>query len=194
MAIYPPLVYSSEIDQDELTRARDRGGLARLATGIYTSEADKPVEEVAKRRLWQIVAHVMPDAVIVDRSARDGGTGADGTLHVVSKRRRVLALPGIKVIPRVGVGPQPGDMLLADGLYMSGHARGLLENLAPTRKAADGSSRTLPREEVEIWINELAARGGGFLNGSATRPTAWSKLSAQRRRCPSWTRSSALRS
>ncbi len=164
MGAYPPLVYSSETDKDELARARERGELRRLATGIYTSETNKTVEDVAKRRLWEIVAHVMPDAVIVDRSVRDGGTGAAGTLYVAAKRRRELALPGITVVPRAGAGPQPGDMKLPDGLYMSGFARALLENLAPTRKTAKGTSRTLTREEIEIWINELAARGEGFLN------------------------------
>jgi Fic family protein len=164
VAPYPPLVYSSETDKDELARARDRGELVRLATGIYTSETDRPIEEVAKRRLWEIVARVMPDAVIVDRSVREGGTGSAGTLYVVAKRRRALSLPGVKIVPRAGAGPQPGDMKLPDGLYMSGFARALLENLAPTRKTAAGTSRTLTREEVEIWINELAARGDGFLN------------------------------
>jgi Fic family protein len=164
MAAYPPLVYSSEIDKDELARARERGQLIRLATGIYTSETDVPVEDVARRRLWQVVAHVMPDAVIVDRSVRDGGTGSDGMLYVVANRRRPLVLPGIKVLPRPGAGPQPGDMQLPDGLHRSGLARGLLENLAPTRRRGDSTSRTLTRREVETWIDELAARGDAFLN------------------------------
>lgn len=164
MTRYPPLVYSGEIDKDELARARGRGDLVRIATGIYTSETHEPVEDVAKRRLWEVVAHVMPGAVIVDRSVRDGGRGANGTLYVVSKRRRDLVLPGIRVISRAGAGPQPGDMSLPDGLYMSGFARALLENLAPTRKTADGTSRTLTRGEVEVWVNELAARGDEYLN------------------------------
>ncbi len=165
LATYPPLVYASEFDKDELSRARRRGDLVRLASGIYTSETDKPVEEIVRSRLWQIVGHVMPGAVIVDRSARDGGYGADGTLYVVASRRRPLELPGIRIVPRAGVGPLPGDMPLPDSLQMSGVARSLLENLAPTRRAADGSSRTLSRAEVEIWLNELCtSRGEGFLN------------------------------
>lgn len=165
MASYPPLVYSGDIDKDELSRAQGRGELVRVATGIYTSEADKPVEEVAKRRLWEIVAHKIPGAVIVDRSARDGGTGSDGTLYLVSKRRRDLVLPGIRVVSRLGAGPLPGDMKLPGELHMSGHARALLDNLAPTRLTTSGTSRTLTREEVEIWVNELAsARGDGYLN------------------------------
>lgn len=165
MATYPPLVYASEIDKDELSRARRRGDVVRIASGIYTSETDKPVEEVVRSRLWQIVGHEMPGAVIADRSARDGGYGVDGTLYVVASRRRPLELPGITIVPRAGAGPLPGDMPLPDSLQMSGIARSLLENLAPTRRAADGSSRTLTRAEVEIWLNELCtSRGEGFLN------------------------------
>jgi len=164
VAEYPPLVYAGDIDKDALSRAERRGDLVRLTTGIYTSETDRSVEEVARTRVWDIVAHKIPGAVIVDRSARDGGRGADGTLYVVSTRRRDLVLPGITVVSRPGAGAQPGDMKLPGDLHMSGHARALLENLAPTRRTSSGTSRTLTRAEVEIWVNELAARGDGFLN------------------------------
>lgn len=164
MAEHAPLVFSSETDKDALARARDRGELVRLATGIYTSELDRPIEDVARKRLWEIVARVMPGAVIVDRSVRDGGAASDGHLYVVARRRRPLLLPGIAVVPRSGVGPLPGDMELPHGLFMSGPARGLLENLAPTRTNARGVARTLTRAEVERWVNELAARGDDYLN------------------------------
>ena len=158
-------MYASETDKDELRRAVRRGDLVRIASGLYTSETEKPVENVVRERLWQVVGHEMPGAVIVDRSVRDGGTGANGTLYVVASRTRPLALPGVTVFPRKGSGPLPGDMSLPDGIWTSGQARGLLENLAPTRRTSDGSSRTLTRPEVEIWINDLcASRGESFMN------------------------------
>jgi Fic family protein len=56
-------------------------------------------------------------------------------------------------------------MSLPDGLYMSSEARGLLDNLAPTRVTATGTSRTLTRAEVEEWLDSLcAARGEQALN------------------------------
>lgn len=165
MPTFPPLVYAGETDKDVLRRARLRGDLVRVAAGIYTSETDEPVEEVVRKRLWQIVGHEMPGAVIVDRSARDGGRGVGGRLYVVAKRRRPLDLPGVRVVPRTGPGPLPGDMPLPDGLHLASHARALLENLAPTRFAADGTSRTLTSAEVEQWLDELcSSRGENHLN------------------------------
>lgn len=159
----PTLVYASDVDKDVLGRAVRRGALVRLASGIYTSETDRDVEEVTRRRLWEIVAKVMPQAVIVDRSARAGGLPTDGRLYVQAARVRPLQLPGVLVIPRPGVGPLAGDMRLPDGLYIAGVARALLENLAPSRRTSTGTSRTLARAEVEVWLDELA-RGEHALN------------------------------
>jgi Fic family protein len=56
-------------------------------------------------------------------------------------------------------------MPLPDGLYMSSEARGLLDNLAPTRVTARGASRTLTRGEVEEWLDSRCeARGEPALN------------------------------
>lgn len=161
----PALVFSSDIDKDVLRRARQRGSLIRLASGIYSSETGKDPKDIVRQRLWEIVGHELPGAVIVDRSARAGGLPADGHLYVASSRTRPLDLPGVRVVPRRGAGPLPGDMKLPDGIYVAGLARGLLDNLAPTRRTAAGRSRTLTRAEVEIWIDELcAARGESALN------------------------------
>jgi len=100
VATYPPLVYASETNKDELYRARQRGDVVRLASGIYTGEVDKLAEDVVRAHLWEIVGHEMPGAVIVDRSVREGGSGINGTLYVVAKRRRALELPGVKVAPQ----------------------------------------------------------------------------------------------
>ena len=164
VATFPPLVFASETDKDVLRRARQRGALMRLASGIYSSETDKTPEDVVRLRLWQVVGHEMPDAVIVDRSARDSA-GASGTLYVVADRKRPLRLPGVRVVPRAGVGHLPGDTSLPGGMWLASTARSLLENLAPTRLTAQGTSRTLTRAEVEAWVNELCAvRGENYLN------------------------------
>lgn len=165
MADFPPLVFASSTDKDVIARALRRGDLVRVGPGIYVSEIDTPVAEVVKRRLWDIVGQVMPGAVIVDRSARDGGLGAGGILYVAADRARPLALEGVTVYPRRGVGALEGDMVLPAGIHMAGVARSLLENLAPTRVRAAGGSRTLTREEVETWVAELCtSRGESYLN------------------------------
>lgn len=164
MAGFPPVVYASHTDKDVIARAVRRGDLVKVGTGIYISEIDTPAAAAVRRHLWSIVGRVMPGAVIVDRSARDGGLGAGGALYVIADRRRPLALSGITVFPRRGVGPLAGDTILPSGVRMAGIARALLENLVPTRRADTGRSRTLTRTEVETWIAELCtARGESYL-------------------------------
>jgi hypothetical protein len=164
MAGFPPVVFASDTDKDRIARAVRRGELVKVGPGVYSSETGRPVAEVMRRRLWEIVGHAMPGAVIVDRSVRDGGFGANGTLFVVANRSRPLKLAGVTVHPRRGVGPLEGDMPLPAGIHMAGITRSLLENLAPTRLTAAGTARTLTREEVESWIAELcASRGEGYL-------------------------------
>lgn len=120
---YPPLVYSSEIDPVELRRAERRGLLRRVARGIYSSEVTRDLDEVVSSRLWEIIGHEMPGAVIADRSARDGGRPHDGSLYVISERKRPLDLPGVRVYPRGGLGRMDGDMVLPDGIFLTGPAR-----------------------------------------------------------------------
>jgi len=156
----PALLFARDVDRRILSRARAEGRLVRIAAGICSGQIDSSPESIARRLLWPIVAHEMPDAVIVDRSVRDGGLGTDGTLYVVSRRIRPLVLPGITVKPRRGATALPGDMLLPDGIHLAGEARSMLENLMPSRRGAAGTRRTLTPGEVEEWIDAtLASRG-----------------------------------
>lgn len=155
---HPVLVFSSDTDRRALARAQRRGELVRLAAGIYTSDTLRSPEVLVRQHLWTIIAHEMPGAVISDRSARDGGIGP--TIYVVAERARPLELPGARIVPRKGVGAQPGDMKLPGGLSFASEARALLDNLAATRINAQGSSRTLTKREVEEWVDEICAQRG----------------------------------
>ncbi|MFC6149006.1 MULTISPECIES: Fic family protein [Mumia] len=162
---FPPLVYSREHGKDRVARAHAAGRLVKLGTGVYTSDLSKPAEDVVRERLWELVAHELPGAVIVDRSARLGGTAPGGTLFVTHRRPRPLKLAGTVVVPRHGAGPMHGDIELPDGIWLAGTARSLLENLAPTRTAAGRPPRTLTRAEVEVWLDDICRdRGEDGLN------------------------------
>jgi hypothetical protein len=61
-----------------------------------------------------------------------GGEPVDGRVfvaHPQPKRTAPLALPGLTVHVQHGPGSLPGDMPLPDGLWLSGVARGLVENV-----------------------------------------------------------------
>jgi Fic family protein len=148
------LVWAGDHDGAVLKRAVDRGNLVRLGTGIYTGDVTVEPSLVVKRCLWRILAHELPGAVIVGRSARAGGIAVDGILTVTHGRRLPLALIGTTIRPLAGPGQLDGDMLLPDGIFLASESRTILESLAKP-----GPPR-LSVGEVEIWIDELCARGG----------------------------------
>jgi hypothetical protein len=155
---WQPIVFAGDTDSAVLSRAVQRGTLHRLASGIYSSDVKSSPEDVTRRHLWRITAHVFPGAVIADRSVASGGMPVDGALYIIHTRRRPLALPGVTVYPRPGSEAQSGDMQLPDGLWMSSTERALLDNLAvPPSNTPD---RMLTREELEAWLERLLQQRG----------------------------------
>jgi hypothetical protein len=168
MTVASVVLFAADTDaagRRALARDAARGKLVRLTAGVYTDEVADPAGAV-RRHLWQILAHEIPGAVITDRSIADGGIGSNGVVHLsVPHRSRPLELPGMRVLPRRGPGPVEGDMPLPDGLWIAGEARGLLDNLAPARRLADGTPRVLDRSAIEQRLDQLCAdRGAEGLN------------------------------
>ncbi|MFD1827910.1 MULTISPECIES: Fic family protein [Mumia] len=162
---FPSVVFSADSDKDKISRAHKAGRLVQLGTGIYSPDVDKTTEQLVREHLWTIVAKRFPGAVIADRSARTNGLPTDGFLFVVHPRRTELKLAGVTVVPRQGPSAMPGDFALPGEVWLAGPARGILDNLVPTRPAKDRVARTLTRAEVELWIDEiLAGRGEEAIN------------------------------
>ena len=137
-------------------RAVDAGRARRIARGVYTTDMSTPIERVVRDNLWTIVAHLVPDAVIVDRSA--GPTLLEGnTLFVVSQdRARDVELPGLRVAVRSGHLAFHDDMPWAAGMRRSSVPRSLAENLALSRARAGRIARTLSDDELATWVAQLA--------------------------------------
>jgi hypothetical protein len=149
------VVFAESQNRTSLSRAARQGQLRRVARGIYTDELEGSDEQVVARHRFEIVAHLVPDAVIVDRSAASGGAPAEGVLFVASQTRvRDVKLPGLLVAVREG--PRlSSDQLWAEGLYISSPARTLVDNLAVSRKRGK-VSRTLSRPELGDWVARQA--------------------------------------
>src|SRR5205823_3913116 len=93
-----------------LSRATKDGRIRRLARGLYSADLRADPAELIARNRWKIVARLVPDAVIADRSAAEGGTPVGGVLTVISNERREdVTLPGLVVVPRRGPGPLDDD-------------------------------------------------------------------------------------
>ena len=150
---------ASPATRSRLSRLAAAGGALRLASGLYAVGATLSPELVARHHLHDIIGHFWPQAILCGRTAFAGGGPADGVVFVAHPdppRRSVLILPGIKVVPGVGPGPLPGDMPLPAGLFMSGPARALVENIDLQGRPARYRAGTAA---VEDRIDTLARSG-----------------------------------
>lgn len=138
-----------------LKKAVADGRIRRLAPRMYTADVISEPSEIVIENRWIILGRLLPGAVIVDRSAAEGGRVVDGYLFVASKERSTpIRLPGLEVQIRNG-GPidEPvEDPLWAEGLRVSSTARTLVDNLAVSRGRGKRPSRTLPPSELEDWL------------------------------------------
>jgi hypothetical protein len=147
-----------------LSRASKDGRIRRLARGLYSADLRADPAELVARNRWKILARLVPDAVIADRSAAEGGTAVGGVLTVISNARKEdVTLPGLVVVPRRGPGPLDDDNTWPEGLHLTSDARTLVDNLAVSRGRAGRPARTLSRNEIEVWVVRTAQR----------RPNGW---------------------
>lgn len=149
-------------------RAVAAGRARKLAGRLYTRNVEDPLEQIALRNWQRIAAHHFPGAVVVDRSAFEAKPSADGSLFLDAgpeyAGKRPARLPGLRLRPRKGPGPLPGDVPFMDGLHFSGRGRAMLDNMRRSR-ARDGVARTYSRAEMEDELTRLAdLRGGDALN------------------------------
>ena len=147
-----------------LSRAVKDGRIRRLARGLYSADLRADPAELVARNRWVIVARLLPDAIIADRSAAEGGMPTAGVLTVVSNaRREPVELPGLVIVPRPGPGPLADDPGWAEGLRLTSEARALVDNLAVSRGRRGRIARTLSKAEIEDWVVRTSQR----------RPSDW---------------------
>ncbi len=146
-----------------LSKAVAQGRIRRLAPRIYTADLASDPSEIVRANPWRILARLLPGAVIVDRSAAEGGRISNGVLFVAADtKRKSVSLPGLEIRIRPGQaldGPIP-DSLWPEGLQMSSAARTLLDNLATSRGRRGHVPRTLSRSELENWLAAKAIAWG----------------------------------
>lgn len=155
-----PMIFSDETPRATISRRQRDGTLQRIARGIYSTDLHASPEDQVSQHWMTVVAHEVPGAVIVDRSA-PVGRPADGHLFVDAgpgPKRRPITLPGLTIVRRSGPGALDGDMPLQGGLMLSSQARALADNSRPSRASSGRPSATLSNSEIADWIAHLAAR------------------------------------
>ncbi len=153
-ASQPLIAFDAATLGERPSRAIAAGRARQIIRGVYTTDVTTPLERHVRTHVWEIVAGVIPDALVVDRSA--GPSLFDGeTLFIASGvRARDLMLPGLRVAVRSGHPPLPDDPQWLGGLRRSSIPRALVENLMPSR-GRGGPARTLSDDELADWVELL---------------------------------------
>ncbi|MBX3030942.1 MAG: Fic family protein [Chloroflexi bacterium] len=146
---WPDIIFADRATRANLAKAAKTGSIVRLTTGIYSGLRLSDPGRVAREHWREILAHELPGAVLVDRSARRTMPDDQGRVFVAHPRSRPLVMPGLSILPRRGPTQVDGDIDIGDGLRQSSIARGLLDNLA-----GDGQ-RYFDLAEVERWITDI---------------------------------------
>jgi hypothetical protein len=157
----PEIFFTTTATSRSIRRLLDAGQIRWVEGRMYTKNLVDPLEEVVRRRVWDVAAGYFPGAVVSDRTAFEmRPVGDEGSVFLVSNTARVVRLPGLVLNCRRGVGPVAGDQPFMDGgLHLSSYPRRFLENMRPSRARA-GSRRTLTRAEMEARLREILAKQG----------------------------------
>lgn len=143
-----------------VSRGVRQGQLRQIGSKLYTKNLVDAPERIVRRHLWPLVGSYLPGALIADRTAIENVPGRDGSVFVISERKRDIELPGLTIKPRKGPGPLASDRPFIGGLHLSSIARAYLDNMATSRRRRGEVSRTLSGEEVEERLDDMIRRGG----------------------------------
>lgn len=146
---WPDIIFGDRASRANLSKAAKAGSIARLAPAIYTGRTLSEPARVAREHWREILAHELPGAVLVDRSARRTAPDDQGRVFVTHRRSRPLIMPGLSILPRRGPTEVAGDIDIGDGLRQSSIARGLLDNLSGS------GPRFLDQRDIERWVTDL---------------------------------------
>lgn len=156
----PEVIVSSSSSTKIISRYLKEGKLRKLASRLYTRNLKDAPELIIKRNLWPIVGSYFPGALITDRTAIENKPASDGSVFLISSKKRDILLPGIVLRPRKGISPLASDRPFIGGLFLPSQGRAFLENMKLSRAHKGSISRTLSRLEIEEQLEVLLRRGG----------------------------------
>ena len=161
LADQPEVFFSTTTTSRAIRRHLAAGEARHVGGRLYTRNLSDPLEQVVRRRVWDIAAGYFPGATIVDRTAFEAAPAEpDGAVFLCGSTRRVVRLPGVVLNCRRGPSPAEGDLpFLGGDLYLSSWPRRFLDNARPAR-ARGGARRTLTRAELEDQLQRILVNQG----------------------------------
>ncbi|MEX2601177.1 MAG: Fic family protein [Balneolaceae bacterium] len=139
----------------QVSKAVAEGKLKKLASRLYTKNLVDDPNVIVRRRWYELLKEYYPDALIADRTAIENSPANDGSVFIISSKKRNTKLPGLIFNPRKGHGPLKSDLPFINDLWISSEPRTYLENMRPSRTRKGSVSRTLSQEEMEEKLDQL---------------------------------------
>lgn len=156
----PEVFVSDTAISKAVSDAMARGRLRKLGSRLYTRNLDEDPERLIKRNWYHLITAYYPDALITDRTGLENRPAGDGSVCLISEKKRDTELPGIIFRPRKGPRPLESDKPFIGGARLASTARAYLENMRPSRARGERLPRTLPREEIEKRLDALLRQQG----------------------------------
>ncbi len=142
----------------QVSEAVKRGEVAKIGPRLYTTRVSDPPASVVRAHLWDIIQLLFPGLVVGYRTALHTKPTPEGKVFLVGSYARTVKLPGFSIRVLRGPGVLSGDIPYGGGMYLASPARGLLECMSGKR--VDAESPTLPREEVEAYVERRIRTAG----------------------------------
>ena len=159
LAALPEVFVSDSSISKTVYEAVERGKLRKLGSRLYTRNLTEDPERLIRRNWYNLIASYYPDAVIADRTALENKPAEDGSVFLISAKRREVELPGLTFRPRVGPKPIDSDRPFS-GVRLASIPRAYLENLRESRARGGRLTRTMSRAELEKRLDALIRQQG----------------------------------
>lgn len=159
LAALPEVFVSDSSISKTVYEAVERGQLRKLGSRLYTRNLQEDAERLVRRNWYNLIASYYPDAVIADRTALENKPAEDGSVFLISSKKRETALPGLTFRPRAGFGPLDSDRPFS-GVRLASLSRAYLENLRVSRARGGRIPRTLSRAQLEQRLDTLIRQQG----------------------------------
>lgn len=160
VANLPEIFVSDTMISKPVSEAVERGQLRKLASRLYSRNLKEDPAKLVRRNWSRLIAGYYPDALIADRTALENQPAEDGSVFLISEKKRDTELPGVTFRPRKGPGPLDSDRPFVGGARLSSVPRAYLENMRASRARDSRIARTLTRAELETRLDALIRRQG----------------------------------
>lgn len=141
------------------------GKIRKIFSKLYTTNMTENIDKIVQRNIWNIVKLLYPQAIIADRTALELKPAKDGSIFIISDKKRPSQIGNIIIKPRKGFKALENDRSFMGNLYLSSTERALLENMKGYRSGSDEISRCLNVKEIEEYLDKtLTMYGENALN------------------------------